>query len=977
MTSNGRDIEEIFSAALERTSATERRAFLDGACGADNALRARVDTLLAAHEEARGFLDPATIDAPSGPPEGLSEQTGASIGRYKLLQLIGEGGFGAVYMAEQQEPVQRKVALKIIKRGMDTKQVIARFEAERQALAMMEHPHIAKVLDAGATAAGRPYFVMELVRGVPLTEYCDTNNLTTRERLDLFVPICSAIQHAHQKGVIHRDLKPTNVMVTLHDGRPVPKVIDFGIAKATSRRLTEKTLFTEYHQFVGTPAYMSPEQAEMSGLDVDTRSDVYSLGVLLYEILTGTTPFEPRKLREAGYAEITRIIREEDPPTPSTRVSMLGDELDEIARHRRAEPGALRRLLRGDLDWIVMKALEKDRTRRYETAEALASDVTRHLRSEPVLAGPPRASYKLAKFVRRHRLGVVAGMLITTSLVAGLTVATVGFVQARREAARSRAIIESLQGTLALVDPERVRSLDIDAQSVLEATRDAVAGASPMPVAFGKYAELDPFRAADWDGLADSVAVMQREIGALVAQQQRGAVVDTESQQRIQKENMRLARLAIGLIGQIPTHTTINGEFTHPLVLINLAAAVLDKAKLPLTSGQKAQLAAIGNEYENRYERRQASYSDATPRLGKVIDELELKKDAIDRMFEKLTPEQRAAVSPAGVRHVAQVDVLSPALSLAFVAHVEDYTVKERVRASFADEFAERFHLEPKHVTALAGALDAWYAEIEPLLDTVRDAQAPVHLDEAIKGGRAMAKLSVHALELPDLPERARGVLLANFVWLVPRLTSKPPEAIERRIAELRRRSSPRDDNLAGELDSLANALAARGKTVEAIAALEEAIAIYRERRGETWNADPLRYRLRNMTRTIAFDSERTPEEYEHAHAAAERVLALKPESASSLQTLGALEYRMGRYAVALETLRKADALHRERYENGTPVDLAFLAMTHWRLGDVENVRTELARLRSAIDSGGFTDDEESQRAFAEAEALLDRGGGE
>ena len=337
-------VESVFNAALEKDSSVERSAYLDGACNGAPDLRSHVDMLLKAHDEAGNFLKPPpTQDASVG------ESIGSLIGRYKLLQEIGEGGFGVVYMAEQLEPVRRKVALKIIKLGMDTKQVLARFESERQALALMDHPNIARVFDAGATESGRPYFVMELVRGISITEYCDQNSLAPRERLELFITVCQAVQHAHQKGVIHRDLKPTNVLVTLHDGTAVPKVIDFGIAKATNQRLTEKTLFTEFKQFIGTPQYMSPEQAEMSGLDIDTRSDIYSLGVLLYELLTGTTPFEADMLRRAGYSELQKIIREQAPPTPSARVSMM-KEIADVARHRRAEPDALRKLIRGA--WI-------------------------------------------------------------------------------------------------------------------------------------------------------------------------------------------------------------------------------------------------------------------------------------------------------------------------------------------------------------------------------------------------------------------------------------------------------------------------------------------------------------------------------------------------------------------------------------------------------------------------------------------------
>jgi WD40 repeat protein/serine/threonine protein kinase len=441
---NKRNEEAIFNEAIEIKSFVERAAFIKSACGDDNALLARVEALLKVHFEDESFLKspPAGIDGTleSSP---LTEGPGMRIGRYKLLQLIGEGGFGVVYMAEQEKPIRRKVALKIIKLGMDTKQVIARFEAERQALALMDHPNIARVFDAGATDTGRPYFVMELVKGIPITEYCDKNNLNTQKRLELFIDVCKAVQHAHQKGIIHRDIKPSNVMITLHDGKPVPKIIDFGIAKATQQRLTEKTLFTEYHQFIGTPEYMSPEQAEISGLDVDTRSDIYSLGVLLYELLTGTTPFESDKLRSAAYDEIRRIIREEEPPKPSTRLSTLGEAITDIAKHRDVKPGELCKIVRGDLDWVVMKSLEKDRTRRYETANELARDIERHLSDEPVWAGPPSVRYRLHKFVCRHRTAVASGLLIAATIVAGLVVSTTMYFQA--EQAREKETVARTQ----------------------------------------------------------------------------------------------------------------------------------------------------------------------------------------------------------------------------------------------------------------------------------------------------------------------------------------------------------------------------------------------------------------------------------------------------------------------------------------------------------------------------------------------------
>ncbi|RIK61778.1 MAG: serine/threonine protein kinase [Planctomycetota bacterium] len=439
-------LKEILSEAA-RLSPELRRAYVESATRDHPGLASEAIGLLATLE------NPAFMAAPTGagfasPPDNVPplEAPGTRIGRYKLLQRIGEGGFGVVFMAEQTEPVVRRVALKIIKAGMDTRAVIARFEAERQALAMMDHPNIARVFDGGATEHGRPYFVMELVRGEPVTQYCDRKQLSIEERLSLFGDICLAVQHAHQKGIIHRDLKPSNVLVTMADGRPLPKVIDFGIAKATEVRLTDKTLFTEMHQMVGTPEYMSPEQAEISGIDIDTRSDVYSLGVLLYELLTGCPPFESRRLRSAPLAEIQRIIRNEEPPRPSTRLRALSDSSSmvtlrpsadagkpstdasavEIAERRRTEPMALTRRLRGDLDWIVMKCLEKDRTRRYGTASALAADVSAYLAHLPVSATPPSRSYRLLKMIQRHRRAMLAGGAISATLVVA-TIVSIGF----------------------------------------------------------------------------------------------------------------------------------------------------------------------------------------------------------------------------------------------------------------------------------------------------------------------------------------------------------------------------------------------------------------------------------------------------------------------------------------------------------------------------------------------------------------------
>jgi serine/threonine protein kinase len=434
MVENKLSIDEIYFAALEKAAAEEQSAYLDVVCADDAALRQRVERLLAAQPKVDSFLEtPApgvVVDINREP--SISEQAGEQIGPYKLLEQIGEGGMGVVFKAEQKHPIQRLVAIKIIKPGMDSRQVIARFAAERQALAVMDHSNIARVLDAGTTESGRPYFVMDLVEGLPVTEYCDREHLSMRERLKLMTAVCQAVQHAHQKGIIHRDIKPTNVLIVEDDGKPVPKIIDFGVAKAIAKSPLEKTAFTQVGQIIGTFEYMSPEQARFDDADVDTRTDIYSLGVLLYELLSGDTPFDRQRLRAAALDEVLRIIREDEPPAPSTKLTSNA-ALPSVAANRHTEPARLSKEVQGELDWIVMKALEKDRNRRYEGAGALAADILHYLSDEPVNAAAPSRLYRARKFMRRNKLLVLASAAVLAGLIVGIIGTTAALISQSRE----------------------------------------------------------------------------------------------------------------------------------------------------------------------------------------------------------------------------------------------------------------------------------------------------------------------------------------------------------------------------------------------------------------------------------------------------------------------------------------------------------------------------------------------------------------
>jgi serine/threonine protein kinase/tetratricopeptide (TPR) repeat protein len=610
-------VEAVFLAAVAERDLATRADVLDRECGTDIALRHRVEALLKVLDQPDSPLDqpvgpttpetsgtltgpgqkfaPITATEPTGeettapddthrpPLRPIAEGPGTQIGPYKLREKIGEGGMGVVYLAEQEKPVRRRVALKIIKPGMDTEQVVTRFEAERQALALMDHPSIARVFDAGSTDTGRPYFVMELVKGVPITEYCDTVHLTPQDRLELFIPVCQAIQHAHQKGVIHRDVKPSNVLVTMQDGKPVPKIIDFGIAKAVEQRLTERSLFTQHGTIMGTLEYMSPEQAEMSAMDVDTRTDVYALGVMLYELLTGSTPLERSRLRESAYAEILRRIREEDPPKPSMRLSESRARLPSVAAQRRTEPARLTKLVRGELDWIVMKAIEKDRTRRYETANGLARDIERYLAGDPVEAGPPSASYRLRKFASRHRLALVTAGAFAGLLAAAAAVST--WEAVRATAAERRAAAEAQR---AIAAESTAREEAAKARAVNEfLTQDILTQAEPAKNSVEDHVKLLDVldRAADKVGqrFGDQPQV-EAELRSTIAATYHGlgAFARAEQQVRAQLEIERRlhggeSAEALGALGQLGHYRDHLGDSRAAADLLRQAADGLSR----------------------------------------------------------------------------------------------------------------------------------------------------------------------------------------------------------------------------------------------------------------------------------------------------------------------------------------------------------------------------------------------------------------
>ena len=968
-------LEQILAEASAKADAAQRAAFLDEECGQDRELRAEVDRLLAAGQQAGDFLEtPVQLvagvageenDAAAEDSVGAIEGAGSIIGRYKLLEEIGEGAFGVVFMAEQLEPVQRQVALKIIKAGMDTREVIARFEAERQALALMDHPNIAHVFDGGVTQAGRPYFAMELVRGIAITEFCDQRNLATPERLQLFIQACHAVQHAHQKGIIHRDLKPSNILVTLIDGQPVPKVIDFGVAKALGRKLTDKTLFTGFLRMIGTPAYMSPEQADLSGVDIDTRSDIYALGVLLYELLTGVTPFDTETLRNAALDEIRRLIRETEPPPPSTRISRLEQaKRTTVAKHRQTEPAALSRLVRGDLDWIVMKCLEKDRGRRYETVNSLADDIERHLKLEPVVAAAPGALYRAGKFVRRHRFGVAMAATLTLALTAGLVAALLGFAQAKREREHAERLAR-----------EEARQREIAEANYLTAREAVDQMLTRLAADLAGQPHMSQIRR---QLLEDALRFYQ---GFL---QQKGN--DPELRHAVAQTYMRVGLIyhdlgqydksleplgkALALLEDLAQRNPNVAEYREEMVRTHAftAGANMSLERTAQSVAHRQSAVALCEELQRKH-------PDAPKYLtmgayahvdlgnafrGRPRDKLEEKQQALRLYEERRTRFPNLPEDPVLLSHIR---------------HWLGRSLEEMGRFEEAEQQYRQAHeLRTQLVANQPGSAELkqslahikWYLG-DLLVQTGRPREGEKFIREAI------AIMEKNLEDDPDFLEwwRRLGYVYEGLSRALLAMQRTPEaEAALRHSVELHTklaRAAPGEpaypNAAANSLYELGVLLQGSGRSEEAAEVFQDSIGTYEKLVGENPELSASQYHLGWILATCPMVQLRDPP---RAVALARHAVQLSPELPICWTVLGAAQYRLGDPAAAIEALQRATELQ----DGGDARQWFFLAMADWQKGDREQARVWYDKAILWIEKY-HPANETLDRLRAEAEALL------